>query len=65
VKRVHRQCANDYRHYFVQTDHTFIELDPDIWDRTLQLECARCGYVLWIDSVIRIFDKIPEVWKGT
>ena len=65
MKRVHRKCSNSYRHYFVQTDHTFIELDPDIWDRTLQLECARCGYILWIDSVIRIFDKIPEVWKGT
>ena len=65
MKTVRRPCSNSYQHYFVRTSHDCVELDLNTWDRTLELQCSRCGYVLWVDSVIRLFDKLPEVWKGT
>lgn len=66
MRQVHKKCDSSYGHFFVRTNGR--TSDPDghgLWMREIQLECHRCGYVMWIDSVIRVFGKIPEVWKGT
>ncbi len=65
MKRTHRKCLNSYQHFFVTTDSDCIELDLNTWDRTITMECSRCGYVLWIDSVIRLFEEPPQVWRGS
>lgn len=64
--RVIRRCLSGYRHYWVQSEATITELGSTTagiakgereiaWDREIVLECARCNYVIYIDSVIRTY----------
>ncbi len=65
MKTVKRKCLEGYHHHYFRTANDCIEMDPGVWDRTVQLECSRCGYVLWIDSIIRCFEEPPQVWRGS
>lgn len=66
MKTVRRECQRGYQHYFVRTLSECVEMDVQLWDRTITLECHRCGLVLWIDSVIKTyFDVKSENDWGT
>ncbi len=68
MKRIHRKCSNSYQHYFVQTAVSLREVlegPSPYWQREITLECSRCQYVLWVDSVIRTHTQLPQVWRGS
>jgi hypothetical protein len=64
--RLLRRCSNGYRHYWVLDESTVSEVGSTVegismgerqvlWDREIVLECARCSYVIYIDSVVRTY----------
>lgn len=55
MKMIRRECRRGYQHYFVRTESDLTEVDPQVWDRTVTLECFRCQMVMWIDTTIRAY----------
>lgn len=60
-----RRCQRGYGHFWVSVETKTTEInnlplnEGDgpilLWDREITLECARCEYRIYIDSVIRTY----------
>ena len=65
MRTVRRRCEQGYRHFWELNDVKMTQVNAPalnegdgpilMWDREITLECARCHYVVYIDSVIRTY----------